>query len=458
MNTLYKKKKKIRTRKIYKGGQGDLPIIDKNISQTIKKMGDAAALVASLLESSQPLINCFLKGFMCPLSFVWNEFKFSIEMLNDILLLSGLYVKNLFYLGFESNLNNILPEYICFDLFDENTCNTKIIKLLNMKSLKEENKLLPKELIYRGGQRGGSFSQTCKNEQTPGVVCPDNRSNENELKPEPEPFINPIVKVLKNNVSFTTLDAFPDKETANVFLLNIFKVCSIYDLYNILKIIRVLYFIDDGKPIPEPEPSQKNKLNKDDVLRLEHNFKMSKGFKEWKKCNDFHLERNMDDQTRQEIVELCNVKCDDCTMKKQSLLHTSKDNYNPSFGNSYETLQDILEIYYKGDKSKTYDHSNIYDALKDEDQRIKFLNSLTEEQIFDFFNIGTPTNKEPMEEEVLVELKKYAKMNRELFIHNIVSKLLLYKLFNDSSKKDKTNFQQLNFNSRGESISKLIFR
>jgi len=426
-----------KTRKKIKGGTDVVKLDETQVSGILEK------------------VFCAMSPF-CIFKTLGKEFVFSMKMLNDILLLSGLYVKNLFYLGYESNLNNILPKSICFDLFDETTCNTKIAKLLNIKSLKEDNKRLPKELMYKG-QRGGSFRGTCKNNQTPGVICADDRSNINEFKPKEEKMKNPIVIALKQNARFPKLDIFPDQETANVFLLNNFKVFSIYNLYNILKIVRVLYYIDDGSPIPEPPKEvEKYKLHKDDILRIEHNFKKSKGFKEWQRCNDFHLERDMDDETRNQMIEQCDVKCPDCSMKKQSFLYSNDTDNEPSFSNSYEIIQRIIQIYYICDKSKTYDHTKIYDILNDENRRIQFMNQLNEEQLFDFFNIGTPRNKQYIDEEILIELKQAARLNKSLSIHRIVSKLLLYKLFNDSTPKDKTKFQKLNFNSSGDPLSNLI--
>lgn len=383
-----------------------------------------------------------------------NEFIFSMKMLNDILLLSGLYVKNLFHLGSVSNLNYILPKYICFDLFDETTCNTKIVKLLNIQSLKEENKRLPKELMYRG-QRGGSFRATCKNKQTPGViVCDDNRSNINPHKPKEEPFRNPIVIAAKEGTMFPTLDLFPDKETSHVYVLNQLKPYSIFNLYNILKILRVLYYIDDGstverkepEPKPEPKEHEQYKLDKDDVLRIEHNFKKSNGFKEWQKCNDFHLERDMDEETRQGLVEKCNVTCSDCTMKKQSYLYTNPDEYG-SFDNSYLILQKVIELYYVCDKSKTYNHSDIYEKLKDETTRMKLM-QMTDEQLFDFFNIGKPQPKEYIDDDVLSELKLASRLNRSLGVLRIVFKLLLYKL-NISTPEQLEQFMKSYLNRSG---------
>lgn len=425
-----------KTRKKYKGG-GGADVVKLDLEQI-------NGLVDKVLCAISPI--CIIKTLT-------NEFIFSIQMLNDILLLSGLYVKNLFYLGTESNLNNILPESICFDLFDEKTCNAKIVKLLNIQSLKEDNKRLPKELMYRG-QRGGSFRATCKNKQTPGVVCADDRSNENPYKPKVEPIKNPIVIALEHT-TFPKLDIFPDKETSHVYLLNQMKAFSIYNLYNILKILRVLYYIDDGEPIEEQKETEQKeteqyKLHKDDVLRIEHNFKKSKGFKEWQKCNDFHLERNIDETTRDELVQQCNVKCPDCTMKKQSYLYTNPDEYG-SFENSYIVLQKVIQLYYVCDKSKTYNHSNIYEKLKDENTRILVM-QMTDDELFDYFNIGIPQRKEYLGDDVLSELKRASRLNRSLGVLRIVSKLLLYKLFNSSTPKDRTQFHQLNFNTSGQPL------
>lgn len=425
-----------KTRKKYKGGIG-LKFDEAQINEILDKV----------LCATSPF--CIVKTLT-------NEFIFSMKMLNDILLLSGLYVKNLFHLGSVSNLNNILPKSICFDLFDEATCNTKIVKLLNIQSLKEENKRLPKELMYRG-QRGGSFRATCKNTQTPGVVCADDRSNINPHKPKEEPIKNPIVIVLEDT-KFPPLDIFPDKETTHVYVLNQLKPYSIFNLYNILKILRVLYYIDDGSTVerkepepkePEPKEHEQYKLDKEDVLRIEHNFKKSKGFREWQTCNDFHLERDIDEATRTVLVEQCNVKCPDCTMKKQSYLYTNPDEYG-SFDNSYLILQKVIQLHYVCDKSKTYNHSRIYELLKDENTRMKLM-QMTDDQLFEFFNIGKPQPKEYIGDDVLSELKRASRLNRSLGVLRIVFKLLLYKL-NSSTQKDRTQFHESNLNTSGQTL------
>ena len=97
---------------------------------------------------------------LCTISWLKDTFIHSLKLINDILLVTGLYFKNLLYLGYSSNLNNILPKYICFDLFDESVCNAKLNKLIRTKSQKEYNNSLPYEL--RVLQKGGNLKKETK--------------------------------------------------------------------------------------------------------------------------------------------------------------------------------------------------------------------------------------------------------------------------------------------------------
>jgi len=444
-----------------------------------------------ITEMSLELIDIVFNKITCLItpmcSFIWvkNKFIYSIKLLNDMLLISGLYFKNLLYLGYDSNLNNILPKNICFDLFDESVCNAKINKLLNMKS-KEYNNSLPKELRYlqnmKGGgskktkkQKGGTLSKTCKNNQIPGVICYDDRSNINEMKPIPIPKkkISKRVDIYLFNLQKLNLSiektVLINKETTNMIILGEIRTYNIYRLYNVLNILKILYSMDNSNPDniqeeepqeePQEEDSTKYKLKKNDILRIEHNFKKYENIELWQQCNELHLEQVYSNDKREELIKKCKIKCNDCTMKKQSELYTPDNtNYNPRFGKSFYIIENILNKYYKYTKINKYNYNDIYILLKDENDRIKLFDTIKDvNTLFIFFNIGEPIKIKDMEKEIELELINISKLNKQIDMHITVSKYLLYSLFNKSSTYSQMMFKNKNLNSDGTPIIELLY-
>ena len=464
-----KKYKKKHTIKIYKGGD----ITDTKIPGMITKI-DITEITENLIDKIFTKITCLFTP-LC--SFVWvkDNFIYSMKLLNDMLLISGLYFKNLLYLGHDSNLNNILPKNICFDLFDERICNTKIKKLINIKSKSEYNKYLPKELRYLQNMKGGrskkkqvggsgSIGKTCKNNKNPQVICYDDRSNINEMKPVPKPkhVVNKtLLNLQKLNLSVKNT-VFVNMETSNLIILGEIRYFNIYKLYKVLNILKILYTIlktDVKKEDIEIEKEDDDiyKIKKNDILRIEHNFKKYENIKDWKECNDLHLEKVLNKEKRDYLINKCNITCKDCTMTKQSQLYIEDNtNYNPKFGECFIILEKILNNYYEYNKSKTYNHEDIYILLNTENKRIQFLEKIEEKDLFEFFNIGEPLKINEIEEDIKLELINIAKLHKKLYTHNTVSKYLLYLLFKKSTKYEKMNFKNEFLNTNGESLDKLM--
>ena len=59
----------------------------------------------------------------------YKRLKKSIINIDNTLKLMGLYLKNIYFFHGNTNLNYLLPENVCYDLFNKDTCNTKIDKL-----------------------------------------------------------------------------------------------------------------------------------------------------------------------------------------------------------------------------------------------------------------------------------------------------------------------------------------
>ena len=454
------KNKKKYTLKVYKGGT----ITEGNIKN----------IVHTIIDTIFRKIFCLITP-ICRIIWFKDKFIHSLKLINDILLVTGLYFKNLLYLGYSSNLNNILPKHICFDLFDENICNAKLNKLIRTKSEKSYNESLPYELqvVQKGGnlkkekkkqtkkQRGGSFAKTCKNNQNPAIICYDDRSNQNlkkpfhKPKPPPKQGLDKLKDDLKNTNINTESIQLPDEETINIVILNEIRHLYLDDLFRILNILKILYsLISLDKSLYKEEAPN---VDKNDILRIEHNFKKYDTIQEWEDCNDLHLEKISNKEKRDDLIKRCNVKCDDCTMTKQSSIYLpDTTNYNPKFGKSFLILEKILKHYYEFNKSNNYNHDNIYILLKNPDARIHFFENIQENTLFDFFNIGEPRKKKEIESDILADLIHHAKLHKKLNTNIIVSKYLLYLLFNKSTESEKNEFKKKFLNSNGKSLDSLI--
>ena len=183
-----------------------------------------------LQKKVSDLIDIYNQG---PLFFVKKAYEsglYSLGILNDLLLLSCLYIKNMFYLSYDTNLNNILPTNMCFDLFQQSTCNTKINKLLNMKSYKNYINKIPMELRPRqkGGQRGGSNS--CKNVNT-SIICDDGRPTINEYNPSKP---NVYLDLFHNEIQTNT--KHEGEESKFVLFYLEFNQYTLFQLHQILNI------------------------------------------------------------------------------------------------------------------------------------------------------------------------------------------------------------------------------
>ena len=466
------KNKKKYTLKVYKGGT----ITEGNIKN----------IVHTIIETIFTKIMCLITP-ICRIIWFKDKFIHSLKLINDILLVTGLYFKNLLYLGYSSNLNNILPKYICFDLFDESVCNAKLNKLIRTKSQKEYNNSLPYELrvLQKGGnlkketkkqtkkqtikQRGGTFGKTCKNNQNPAVICYDDRSNQNlkktiyKPKPPPKEGIDKLKEELEEaNMNPDSVE-LPDKETINMVILSEVRKFDLDDLYRILNVLKILYSLDkdyldtNSLDTNSLDKSEIPKVDKNDILRIEHNFKKYDTIKEWEDCNDLHLEKISNKQKRDNLKQKCNVKCDDCTMTRQSSIYLpDTTNYSPKFGKSFLILEKILENFYEFNKSNKYNHEKIYVLLNNEDDRIKLFENIQQDTLFDFFNIGMPRKIKDIENDILKELIRNTRLHKKLNTHIIVSKYLLYLLFNKSTESEKNEFKKKFLNSNGEKLDSLI--
>lgn len=454
-NSRYKKSRpKTKSRPKIKRPKTKRPKIKRPKTVKIYKGGNPTD---DLVKRLNGLIDLYTSNPFLILKKAFESGLYSLSILNDLLILSCLYIKNIFYLKYDTNLNNILPEKLCFDLFEQDTCNTKINKLLNMKSYKEHIDKIPNEFkpIQKGGQRGGSNS--CKNVNN-SIICDDGRQSINDYKPPTSNVYLELVGPLTE-----TKIMHPDKETAIILLFLEFNDYNLFQLYRILQILKILYKIQ----IPV-DTKNKNmiELTDKDIIRIENNFKLFNDYKgsdffesigysvdKWKQCSDFHLERkNLSESEKIYLSQMCNVKCPDCTMTSQSKLYKPDiTNYNKPIGRSLVILDRVLNDHYEFISDKSIHHKTTLNDFRNEAVR-ELLNNKTDEEIFIFFNIGEPKNKKLIDVELIQTISKISLQYSDLKLHRFIAKLLLHKLCHQDYKYEEFMKKSLNMDSGTSSI------
>lgn len=408
MTSKYKKKNK--TLKILKGGASALVKglngIDKS-SDLVKGLTDidkSSALVKAATDGfPNEILKDFLTFYINPfggiiqmVKMVYNELKFSIDMVNNIFLETGLYITNLYEYGFESSLQEILKDGVCFDLFDEITCKTSIGELLYMSKLSDKDPIIHKIL----------------NKNKSGKIIQNGGSTVEPITP------NAIV-IKSHNISTETFFS-DDKDYVKKYILNQFLNSKLPTLYDILKSMKIMHHLYDKhitnvKIIKNPPvPIVNNKIN------IGYN-----SFVTFNLCSNYHQGKNVTDEISKyfekdaDVNKICEIN--DITMYEQSKQSSSNINYTPVFTIYFEDIAKVLKNYY------TVNNINSGE-LKHE----------TNLDPFKYFDSPKTTN-EQMKNDVSEELKDVYKLIKLFSIHEVLFQLFLYK-FEKLSENDKDKF------------------
>lgn len=294
MTSKYKIKKN-KTRKIFKGG-GPVP----DFTELVK------------------IATCFINplcGITKLFEILHSEIKFCIEMVNNIFLESGLYLTNIYKYGGESSLEGIIDK-VCFDIFDEKICKTKINELLYIKQLPDDiiNKIMSTKETHHLEQKGGTTNS-----------------------------INALI-IKNNNISIDTF--FSDnKDYVQKYILDQFRPIKSKDLYTILKYIKLMNHLYD-------KDVKNEKINKSDPIPI---FKNeigigSNSFNTWNLCSKYHQGENVKKDIYKYFGEnasekqICNIN--GMTMYEQTLLSSTNINYEPVFTKCFFDIAKILKDYY----------------------------------------------------------------------------------------------------------------
>lgn len=310
---------------------------------------------------------------------LYTEIRFCIEMMNNVLLESGLYLRNIYNHGGESSLYGIIGE-VCYDFFDKNLCTTKINELLYNKPIVK---------LQIGGE--GLNSKLSTNAT---IIKSYNIS------------ISTILSDNKNYIEHYILDQCKE-----------IKPEILFDILKYMKILNDLY----------KENINEVKIEKKVPISISKN-KISVGvnsFKVWNVCSKYQQGTYNREEINKLFGENANIKeicqIEDNTMYEQSLNESKTINYEPIFIHYFFKIVYILKQYY------TVKNINS-EQLKDEKN----------DNPFKYFGDPIKTSK-PMEDDVYEELKEVYKVISTFSIHTILFKLFLCK-FKKLSEHDMVKF------------------
>lgn len=325
MTSKYKKNKN-KTRKILKGGTSSI----------------IPELVASFDESEYSKSKTYT--FYGPLKLgklLFNEIKFSIDMINNVLLETGLYIRNVYSYGGESTLDGIIGD-VCFDLFDKLTCDSKINEIMKVEKF----------------HRTKTFIK-----DTPKQAGGSNANNDKQKSNIIEAITKYAKKIKYYNLSVDTF--FTDnKDYIEIYIDKQFKYIQIEHLFEILKIMHIMNHLYDEKNI---------KIKNTDPLPIFRNEIMigEDYFTTWNLCSKFHQGVSMNDDV--DYKKKCKMDYD--IMKNQGLYSYSNINYRPMFSLCFNYIANILKNYYSvekmNDKPEFGDIKTVKPLEEDVDYQLK---------------------------------------------------------------------------------------
>ena len=376
-------------------------LIDKSKENVMNIIDNTKENIMYLIELTTPfgILKFVVKT-------IFQEFKKCVEMLNNILLEQGLFIRNVINVGFETSIYYIIGD-VCEDLFLESTCKTKI-NFLDNKQIEP--------------QKGGGGSS--------------------KYSPDTEEEIKKNLFILNQNIISENPNRYNNKEDINIELDKELHLLNKEKLYSFLKCLKVLHSLYKEKYDKEPKiklPSQndnpnmcldfwsnKIQLNKEDEKHCETTGKplfVSKNYSSnetWKKCSDLHLGKN---EITDELNKLCKLDCDNCIMKENYIFFGNSTN-EQNISLYLKSIKDVMKNYY--DIEDTYIDDTLYVPFKE--PMNKKIEDMSEDEQFETFKIDDVEEKKKMPEEISNIFYKIYKINKNYFIQYIISKILIDKL------------------------------
>lgn len=301
MTSKYEKKRK-KTRKKMKGGTSD-STSEKNSTDKIIDM------IKCYFD-----ITCIPRNFFLGFS---KTLEKNVKALNNMLIENGLFLSNVYKLGGESTLKGIIGD-VCFDIFDERICETKINHLLYKDKLPD----IPqkKNIIQTGSVQTGGANQDA------------NKTSFDDMSIEAK-------IIYSNNISMDSIDY--DKDYIEKYIYNHFRSINLQTLFDILKYIKVLNTIYENTigEIKKPESNPPINLVTNDKTLMQNTYD------EWSLCSNYHQGKIPTDKVTEQIKKKCNMD-DRPTMYEQSTMKLTDMNYEPVFTKCFFDIIKVLKEYY----------------------------------------------------------------------------------------------------------------
>lgn len=405
--------------------------------------------------------------------------KNAIFDLNRILTLSGMLLKNFIFFSMKSNLEYLLPQGVCYDLFHPDMCQAKIETIIGKNNKTKEYEYINHRFYKRENQRGGTKkrkkskktktfkggaesiydeSKECKKCKR-DVYCPDHRIKpqfivlrELDKKVDSKSKKKVETKIDSNlsEYSKTAIEpnAYSNKKSIFANLFNSFTFINIQErfiLLSILSYIFLQYNTEIKEKIKLKLSDQAKLIEKKDGLGVKQIINITNPFQSMhnnetiEKCQNFHLGilNYSDHDEFKKISKECKLdcRCEDCTVFEQSkLINKVPIRYNENIRYSFRMLLLFFKNYF--DINIVLKDSLLY---KNRDQHInnyhdKIYNSIfitnNEYELYHYLGIKSIT---PRQNKKLIDPDKSKLLDicadttlinyRETLLHSIVNSL-----------------------------------
>lgn len=318
--------------------------------------------------------------------------KNAIFDLNRILTLSGMLLKNFIFFSMKTNLEYLLPEGVCYDLFHPDMCKAKIETIIGKNNKTREYEYINHRFYKRENQRGGTKkrkkskktktfkggtgniydeSKECKKCKR-DIYCPDDRIkpqfiimeelNKKKVDTKSKKKVESNIDVNLTEYSKTAVEpnAYSNKKSIFAKLFNSFSFIKIQErfiLLSILSYIFLQYNTEIKEKIKLKLSDQAKLIEKKDgigvkqIINITNPFQSMHNNETIEKCQNFHLGTlNYSDHDEfKKISKECKLdcRCEDCTVFEQSkLINKIPIRYNENIRYSFKMLLLFLKNYF----------------------------------------------------------------------------------------------------------------
>jgi hypothetical protein len=413
------------------------PVIDKQLTE---------ALINRLKENN-PLLHIIKESY--------KRVKTSMLNIDNTLKLMGLYLKNIYFFHGDTNLNYLLPENVCYDLFNKDTCNTKIDKLLykprqtmkggnkitkHKKTKHKKTKHKKTKKIFKGGtnQERCPFCDKIKYEGQEekhhycGIDKGTPRKTEIELKEKPKisfeiDYLSEIMEQqIDKNSALGEIDF--SSQLGKIFE-KVYMDVNIEYFIHFLKSFKKN--ISENNSSNSQHETQKNTqqapntgqhetpkikrgtLENNQYINLSYPFSydaVDKGILDFETMHECHKLQLNELTGNEDLFKKCGIHCDcqDCSVMSQYKINNPySSNYNPDIITMLILLQEIMDKYYVIDINREKSILFNLKTLSKEERNELYVKLKENKQSLDeTYDINTFKQKEPINQEEKERINK----------------------------------------------------